>query len=338
MKLLDTISVKFQESVRHIELYHGDLTNIQASESVDLLIISAFPEDYTPTPDSLIGRLYQKGLSVSDLAQNKAADLRAAFSCWLSPEIEHPNFGFKRILCFEPLLRGKPPEVIGEIFQSLMPFAHGTPPISKVAMPLVATGQIGESVSAILEPLIEASVKWLELGLPVEQLKIVEISEKKAKDASFLFADLKKKFDQEPIPQAEQFNFHLFISYCHQNTNEVDFIVEELRRLRPDVRIFLDRKELNVGAAWQQKIFEALDDCKLVVSIYSPSYLQSKVCKEEFNIALFRHRKSNGRVLFPVYLQSAELPTYMELVQYADCRECNQSKLAEVCKSILKEI
>jgi hypothetical protein len=40
------------------------------------------------------------------------------------------------------------------------------------------------------------------------------------------------------------------------------------------------------------------------------------VCKEEFNIALFRHRESEGGVLLPIYLYTAELPTYMKLIQY----------------------
>lgn len=129
-----------------------------------------------------------------------------------------------------------------------------------------------------------------------------------------------------------------FISYSHQNKDAVDFMVAELKRLRPEIRIFLDRHELNAGAAWQQKIFEALDDCKGVVAVYSPPYLQSKVCKEEFNIALFRHRESANGVLLPVYLQSADLPTYMKLVQYIDCREGDRVKMEDACRYILKEI
>lgn len=209
MKLLNTIPVKHDSNIRHIELYHGDLADISPAEAVDLLVISAFPDDYEPTPRSLIGGLWAKGLSVADLAKRKEVDLRAAFSCWLSEEIENPDFGFKRILCFEPLVRGKPAEVVGEIFQSLMPFAHGNPPISKVAMPLVATGEQDVPVSDILEPLIDAAFHWLGLGLPIEQLKIVERTESKADEINVLFAELKKGYAGLSDFSCKRFNYHV---------------------------------------------------------------------------------------------------------------------------------
>ena len=65
-------------------------------------------------------------------------------------------------------------------------------------------------------------------------------------------------------------------------------MIAEFRRRKPDVRVFLDRQDIDAGRGWQQVIFEALDDCRMVVAVYSPPYLLSKVCKEEFNIALFR--------------------------------------------------
>jgi hypothetical protein len=51
----------------------------------------------------------------------------------------------------------------------------------------------------------------------------------------------------------------------------------ELLRLAPDVRIFLDRKSIDVGSAWQPAIFESLDQCRKVVALFSPAYLRSKV-------------------------------------------------------------
>jgi hypothetical protein len=118
MKLLDTLKVYSGSEERKIEIYQGDLTALTPDEAVDILVVSAFPNDYTPTPDSLIGALFEKGISVEQLANNKAQDLRETSSCWISQEIINPPPGieFKRILCFEPLTRGKPPEVVGDIF------------------------------------------------------------------------------------------------------------------------------------------------------------------------------------------------------------------------------
>ncbi len=77
------------------------------------------------------------------------------------------------------------------------------------------------------------------------------------------------------------------------------------------------------------QVVRAIDDCNKVLTFYSPSYLDSKVCIEEFNIALCRHRESEDPVLLPVYLYSASLPTYMRLVQFSDCREFNLGKFPE---------
>ena len=60
---------------------------MSAEDAVDLLVLSAFPNDYIPTLHRL-GALFNKGLSVDDLARNKAVDLRQAFSCWLSRPIQ----------------------------------------------------------------------------------------------------------------------------------------------------------------------------------------------------------------------------------------------------------
>lgn len=337
MRLIDNIAVKYGANTRLIELCHGDLASITPEQAVDLLVVSTFPNDYTPTQGSLIGALYRNGLSVADLAQHKFVDLRQAFSCWLSEDIGDLShrFGFKRILCFEPLARGVPSEVVGEIFQSLMPFAHGDPPISTIAMPLVASGDQGVPVSEILVPLLEAATRWLALGLPIDKLKIVERSEAKVSDLSRRFAMFKETFERPLESSPVRFAYHIFISYSHQNSEAVNFLIAELKKQRPDLRIFLDRQDIDTGHSWQQKIFDAIDDCHIVIAVYSAPYLQSKVCKEEFNIALFRHRESEKGVLFPVYLTSAELPTYMKLVQFLDCRECDHAKLSDACRYIV---
>jgi hypothetical protein len=216
-----------------------------------------------------------------------------------------------------------------------MPFAHGDPPIARVAMPLVASGSQGVPISVILGPLVDAAVHWLALGLPIDRLKIVEKSERKARELANHFAQIKQRHILIPDKRASGFTYHIFISYSHLNFEAVGFMIEEMKRQRPDVRIFLDHQNIDTGSGWQQAIFDALDDCHTVVAFYSPPYLQSKVCKEEFNIALFRHRESRRGVLFPIYLFSTNLPTYMKLMQFVDCREGDRQKMADACRQIL---
>ena len=76
MKLLDSISIRGREH-EHVELYQGDLTVLAPTEGFDLLVVSAFPDDYIPTRTSLIGALNRKGLSVARLALIKDIDLTA---------------------------------------------------------------------------------------------------------------------------------------------------------------------------------------------------------------------------------------------------------------------
>ena len=71
------------------------------------LIVSAFPDDYSPTPTSLIGKRHAVGVNVADLARDKAVDLREFSACWLSRFVHRPDLHFSRILCFEPARKGR---------------------------------------------------------------------------------------------------------------------------------------------------------------------------------------------------------------------------------------
>src|SRR5436305_11949872 len=111
MELIDSITVRHQGNARCVMLFVGDLASLPERESVDVLIVSAFPDDYEPTPTSLIGALARVGVSVEKLAQAKEVDLRQFSSCWLSRPIGRPGVHFHRLLCFEPRQPGKAPEV-----------------------------------------------------------------------------------------------------------------------------------------------------------------------------------------------------------------------------------
>jgi hypothetical protein len=130
----------------------------------------------------------------------------------------------------------------------------------------------------------------------------------------------------------------VFISYSHRNAEASQALEHALRAGRPDIRIFVDRKDLNIGSAWQPEIFESLDRCHRVVTLLSPDYLGSKVCKEEYNIAWIRARETEQDVIFPVYLYTAPLPTYMKYRNYFDCREGDPSLLAEASRKLLAEL
>jgi hypothetical protein len=337
MNLLDSIEVRGGQDKR-IELYQGDLTVLTAAEAFDLLVVSAFPNNYMPISGTLIGALDRKGLSVQALADAKEIDLRASFSCWLSREFtpHDPGLQFRRILCFEPLVRGRPPEVVGDIFRALTPFLAEKPDIKSIALPVVSTGNQGWPVAEMLSPLLEAALNWLENGLPLSCVKIVTLSDAHAQEALQVFSGKKAQYvSSVPSPRTQGFEYDVFISYSRANASESEIMERALRECRPDIKIFVDRKDIDIGSAWQPQIFETLDRCHKVVAMLSPDYLGSKVCKEEFNIAWIRGRETDEEVIFPIYLYTTALPTYMKYRNYCDCREGDKSKIAEASSKLL---
>jgi hypothetical protein len=317
----------------------GDLARLPEREAVDVLIVSAFPDNYVPTPASLIGALDRAGVSVAELAQDKEVDLRRFSSCWLSHPIERAGVHFRRVLCFEPRQRGKAPEVVGDVFRSIVPFTTGSPPVSQVAMPLLASGDQGESPEVMLDALADASVRWLGSGLPLERVKLVIRPSADSASLREAFSRVKRRHaESAPAARHHGFRFDVFVSYSQKNKTEVDALVRQLLERRPALRVFVDRLELRPGAAWQQHIFECLDQSRKVICAFSPEYLASKVCKEEFHIAWFRHREAADGVLLPVYLYSTELPTYMKLVHYEDVREGDRAKIAQSAERLLAQL
>jgi len=340
LHLLDRLDFAYRGTPRSIAIYQGDLAAMPASEAVDLLVVSALPDDYEPTSRSLIGALDRRGVSVEALSRNKAVDLRPNLACWLSEPVQatDPEIQFKRILCFEPLQRGEPPEVVGDIFQCLISVSEGGIPVRSIAMPLLAGGVQAASTVDILMPLFDAATHWMQFGLPIEEIRIVAYDEASASELRGAFGVLKRQFEQRPLQDTPGKAYDLFVSYSWKNKDAIDDFVAELRKLRPGLRLFLDRQTLQTGCAWQQDIYTALDDCRKIVAFYSPNYLASKVCREEYNIATFRQRDEGGEVLLPIYLETAPLPTYMKMVQYIDCREGFGVSLAQAAAQLVKKL
>lgn len=307
MELLDKLVILGDSGQRRsFELWQGDLTDMPDEEAVDILVVSAFADNYWPVEGTLIGEMDKKGVSVQELAGQKMVDLRTTCSCWLSQPIEpkHSGINFKQILCFEPLQKGNPTELVGDIFRCLVPFVCGNPPHTSIAMPLVSSGNVGVAVEEMMDALFQAAVKWLEHGLPAERLKLVQLPGQRVWEMKGAFAILKRYYQASKILSKSP-EYDVFISYSHENTDVMTFIKNELTRQAPNIRLFVDQMELEPGAAWQQKIYQSLDSARKVLALYSQPYFKSKNCQEEFNISWVIHRQKPGGLLFPIYLYSA---------------------------------
>jgi len=338
MNLLDTITVPSNGGSGKIELLQGDLSSIPQEHAVDVLVVSAFPNRYQPTSTSLIGALDRQGISLGKLAENKEVDLRAYASCWLSQPVDTPtkDHHFDRVLCFEPLSRGHPPELVGDIFRAITPFTGSNPPLKSVALPIVAAGEQGYSIADMLNPLIDAAHHWMSAGLPLEVIKIVAHGESNIKEAAAIFAERKKSLLKKREQANQQRSYEVFLSYSRKDEKAAKQILDALNQR--EISVFFDEISIDKGTSWQQKIFDALEACQRVVAIYSPSFLASKVCLEEFNIAWARGRNEASQILFPILWEPTTLPTYMQLINYVDCSAKGPSAIESACDRLMNEL
>ncbi len=176
MQLLSTISIQNNERNAVIELLQGDLSALPAEHAADILVISAYPGDYSCSPGSLIEALNKKGLSVEELSKHKACDLRTQLGCWLSDHLtadQQLQFNFSHILCFEPQLHSSSPEeVVPNIFRCINTFVFDDDH-NAVAMPILATGNQKVPVENMVPALLENAIFWMEQGLPLHVMKLV---------------------------------------------------------------------------------------------------------------------------------------------------------------------
>lgn len=349
MKLLADWVIRHGDVDRRIELLHGDLAHLPSEHAVDVLVVSAFPNDYSATRGSLIGAFDRAGLSIFDLSNDKQADLRQQYSCWLSKPLAS-NFSFRHVLCIESGWRGTPPDITDDLFRALAPYLLTDLSNGSVAMPLIGAGDQGWPPKQMLQSILEAAVEWMERGLPLKLLKIVVYKGDAARDALETFAFLKKQrkakavtiaarpgFEARPSAAVASESYDVFLSYAHEETEVASYVAGRLMASPRPISVFYDKASLKEGATWLLKIADALDSSRRVVTLYSSSYWTSKNCQMEFLAAFTRQNDSGDDVLFPVYLSEAKIPYMFRNLQHSDCRVNDRKKLADTCSRLLMQ-
>lgn len=261
MRVLDQLTV----ARRHgsgapaiIELLEGDLSALPPEHAVDALVVSAFPNSYTPNPGTLFEDLFARGLDMQEVAQSKEEDQRSRLGCWISrplPTAQVRTFNFRRIVCFEPRYPafvtasgfdgGSIEQTVGFVFRCLNNFVipetsadtdREDYEIARVAMPLLATGNQRVPLEALLPELLDAAIFWLEEGLPIERLKIVAFSPSETALARRLFSEVASArldaIDREPREDARaRWDADLARSI---GSHAIDAVTRQLRALATD--------------------------------------------------------------------------------------------------------
>ncbi|XP_074653425.1 uncharacterized protein LOC141907613 isoform X2 [Tubulanus polymorphus] len=134
---------------------------------------------------------------------------------------------------------------------------------------------------------------------------------------------LNRRFSQM-VGRKKRAEYDVFVSYCHANTKEAEIFVDKLKTLKPDLKIFFDRHELQIGVSWQQILYHAIDSCNVVLALLSPSYIESAVCTEEYNLALASHLSWESELeLVPIAIE--EIPNIKEGFRYVPAVDATDS-------------
>ncbi|MBD2754950.1 toll/interleukin-1 receptor domain-containing protein [Spirosoma validum] len=357
MELLSQIIIPRPEGNATIQLLSGDLTDIPKEFAVDILAISAFRGDYRTTRKTLMNALFNVGISVADLAEDKEVDLVNQVSCWLSKPLtdeQQAHFNIKKILCFEPV--GSVDDVdteVGNLFRAINTFAIDAHH-DDIAMPVLTTGDRGFPIEAMLPALLETAIFWLETGLPLKSLKLVLHRDEQVQKGLPIFETVKELYDlkqinedmanvvgtrgfgpQEPLClESSAMEYDYFISYSHKHTAAVQEFVNALRSRNPSLRIFYDRSSIPSGGLWIRMISDAIQHSKNVICVLTPEYSQSKVCWDEFQCAYIMESRKKLMIRTINFCNDADLPPMMAIYSYIDCTEGNVEKFKAAAEQL----
>ncbi|CAH1799149.1 unnamed protein product [Owenia fusiformis] len=328
LRIHSTLNLETIHGKREIQLLFGDICKLPIKDKVDVIVISAFPGDYSPTPTSVIGALrHNFDLNVRDLAKNKAEDLRRHFHCWWSHPLPEA-LPYSRLLCFESTIRGRshPAQLVGDIYRAMIPAFIDDE--KTVITPLIATGDQNFSKIRMMKAMVDAAVNWIKSGLALKCLKIVLYTRRPDKLTSEevsvveLFAKLKKNYETKNSVLAEPaLKYDLYISYNELDKAKVKEIISLLKARNEKIKIFSKHQGIVEKAAYQTEMYQVMVTCARVMTVLSPVYLESEACIEQYNLALCCNRQTKRDLLAPYYIETiSPMPTYMCLVQYIDCR------------------
>ena len=98
---------------------------------------------------------------------------------------------------------------------------------------------------------------------------------------------------------------YIFISYAHKDMEKIFPIIEELQR--QNFCLWYD-EVIDPGTEWDDNIAEHVENCTIMLSFISRSYLASENCKDELNYA-----RDLGKKRLLIYIEDVKLPGGMSM-------------------------
>lgn len=287
-----------QGETKTLELIHGNLCDMQPES--DVVVCSAFKNDYLPTPRSLIGALAEKkGIDVMALAEEPELDFRPT-GCWLSRDT---GADYRRIACVELISwRDKARHedqatntIIQKSFSTLRflleQAAFSGIPVKTVALPLLGTGEQGIDLTFISSPLLSQCRSILQTNPGVERLLIYERDGEKAR----AMAELMTKLLSRPLEAPR-----VFISYSSKQEAIAQAIHDAIEQQH--IACWMAPNSIPAGSSYQSMIPIALQQVDVVLLILTPDAEKSRWVQKEIGSAI-----GAGKKLLPYQLERGDL-------------------------------
>lgn len=298
---------------RTIRVLRGDLCD--ARECYDVVICSAFKNDYLPVSGSLIGGLLEKReILVEELAREPELDLKA-MGCWLSREIPGE---FRRIACVELLnWRYRHNELLSvsttlKSAFSTMRFVLEQAAlrgirVKRVALPILGTGCQALAVSEIAGPLINQCVQALKTVEGLESITFYERSPEKLRELTPVLERIRSGGGSR--------GYQVFLSYssrCWEEAVQMRGILEDR-----GIKCWMAPDSIPAGSSYTREIPVALDQIRVLGLLLTPEAEASAWVHKEVGIAI-----GNGRKVVPyqprLYSMGTQFRFLMEGVQICE--------------------
>ena len=324
----------------------------ELEDPLDIMTVSSFYYDYTPTPRSLIRSLYDRNISVMELSTHPEIDLRKKAHVWLSEEIRNGDLPIRRIGCMEltdysenrrGLSRGEQIiAVIQSYFRMLEIAAMNGVQMEKVGMPIVGSGHQRISLELSLIPILNECINFLKNTEQVKEIHIITNRQPnayqfaRALDDNYVLNDKPKAALKTAVNTTEE--KRVFISYSTLDKNVADNLCAKLESR--GIKVWYAPRNIHSGD-YAAAIVDGISRATHFVVIISANSLKSQHVLNEINLA-FNHLGKGIKVLLPLKLDEEELgPAFQYYLSRQHWMDANvpplEKRLEEFTERILEE-
>ena len=257
----------------------------------DVLIVSAFKNDYTPVSNTMIGCLWQNyDVSVAELAKRPVLNMKD-FGVWVSDAIGGRCCG--SLACVELIGNDEAPaSLIENLFFALKKHERRGGAVASVAMPLLGTGNQGFDENEIVMPLLSECIEALE---SIDGLHDITIFTRRDEQ----YEQLSKSISN-CLPRATHKT--VFISYSHKDADFANSIASTIEQ--NGIKAWMDHRKIR-NPDYAEEIIDALRRSTAYAILVSSQSMQSTDVLRELRNA--GELESAGTLkIYPLLLERIE--------------------------------